>query len=66
MIYTYFLRERPPTPGAIPKDGLIETYEFPHPMHDPMDNHMLYGYANYSRKLTKEEIDHYDLLPQEA
>jgi hypothetical protein len=65
-VYTYFLRERPPTPGAIPKEGLIEVYEYPHPIYDPMDQHMIYGYANYDRRLTKDEIRQYELLPQEA
>lgn len=66
MMYTYFLRMRPPAPGAIPREGLQETYEYPHPIYDSMDQHLLYGYANYNRKLTQEEIDHYELLPQEA
>lgn len=65
-VYTYFLRERPPEPDALPMVGLMETYAYPHPIYDSMDHHMLYGYANYNRRLTKDEIRRYELLPQEA
>lgn len=65
-MYTYFCRERPPVPGAVPRKGLIEVYEYPHPIYDQMDGHLLYGYVNYDRKLTAEEVSAYELLPQEG
>lgn len=64
-IHTYYCRERPPAPGSIPREGLSEVYVYPYPINDPMDGHMIYGYANYTRRLTREEIDQYELLPQE-
>lgn len=63
--YVYFCRERPPAPGAVPADRLLEVYTYPHPIHDQMIDHDLYGYVRYSRRLTDEEIDQYELYPQE-
>ena len=64
-LHTYYCRERPPAPGSIPREGLYEVNVYPHPTYDSMDGHMIYGYVNYTRKLTKEEIEQYELLPQE-
>lgn len=55
--YYYYFRERPPMPGALPREGLIEV----------RDNEIFYdgarywGEAVYNRKLTREECDHYSL-----
>lgn len=65
-MYIYFLRERPFPAGVFPEDGLVDHYDYPNPIFDPMDQHMIYGYVVYDRKLTKGEISTYDLLPQEA
>lgn len=55
--YYYYMRMRPPMPGAMPRDGLIEA----------RGNEIwkggchYWGEAVYSRKLTAEEASHYDM-----
>lgn len=57
-LYPYRCLMRPPMPGAIPKDGLdhVEFLEG-----HTLSGHYFWGTAVYTRKLTREEIDHYDL-----
>ena len=63
--FVYFCRERPPAPGAVPREDMTKVYEYPHPIYDPMADHLMYGYVRYSRRLTPEEIEQYELYPQE-
>lgn len=60
--YVYAMLERPPGPGAQPRDGLVEASEkecfVPR---GPVRVHV-WGFATYSRILTKEECDHYQMF----
>ena len=49
---------RPPGPGAVPRDGLVESrcIESISP-----SGHHVWGWVVYNRYLTDEEINHYDL-----
>lgn len=56
--YPYRCLMRPPEPGAIPKDGLgyvdwKEGYT--------LGGHHFWGTAVYNRKLTRDEIEQYEL-----
>lgn len=58
MIARYATLLRPPGPGAVPCDGLIqcgytEGYT--------PSRHHAWGWADYNRELTPEEVRHYDL-----
>lgn len=60
--YKYFCKARPPAPGAIPKRNIIEAVA----EHVPIEgSHRFYwGWATYSEPLTDEEIDFYELVPE--
>ena len=55
---------RPPGPGAVPREGWIDTSfdELTTP-----SGHHAWGWVEYNRKLTQKEIDDYELeeLPDE-
>ena len=55
--YTYRLLMRPPGPGAVPRDGLLWTDD----NDEWTGNRHTWGHAVYSRKLTDEEIEHYEM-----
>ena len=55
--YIYKTLLRPPGPGAVPRDGLLWT----DCNETRSDNRHYWGHAVYSRKLTKEECEHYDM-----
>lgn len=54
----YGAKMRPPGPGAVPRDGLVECKcvegEAP-------SGHHTWGWAEYNRFLTDDEVNHYDL-----
>lgn len=53
--FTYYCRLRPPTPGAIPKDGIVEVVD-----KKVVKNNIEYwGYVIYNRELTKKELYQY-------
>lgn len=56
--FAYLCLMRPPTPGAIPRDGL-EMVDFKEGQ--SRTGHHYWGHAFYNRKLTEEEMRHYDL-----
>ena len=56
--YGYLCMMRPPYPGAVPKDGL-EKIDFKEGR--GRSGHFYWGRAVYSRKLSEEEVRHYDL-----
>ena len=58
MRYRYYCPERPPMPGAIPKAGLVEVGD---EMCWPEDM-FCWGWCEYSRKLTEEEVAEYELI----
>lgn len=59
-VYPYHCLMRQPMPGAVPKDGL-EYVQFKGGT--TLGGHHFWGTAVYSRKLSREEIDHYDMEP---
>lgn len=59
MLYVrYAALMRPPGPGAVPRDGLRETGYTEG--YTPSGHHA-WGWADYNRYLSPEEISHYDL-----
>lgn len=57
-ITRYATLMRPPHPGAIPREGLLETKAIEG--YAPSGHHA-WGWADYSRFLTEEELRHYDM-----
>ena len=55
--YRYLCRMRPPGPGAVPRDGLM----YADCSEKDVNGRHYWGVAAYSRKLSKEEAEHYDL-----
>lgn len=56
--YGYYCLMRPPGPGAIPRDGL-DWIDFKEG--NTLSGHHYWGRAVYKRRLTEEEVNHYDL-----
>ena len=55
--YTYRLLMRPPAPGTVPREGLLEAAD-----RESWQNGKHYwGSVTYNRELTKEEVEHYEL-----
>lgn len=66
MMYRYFLPERPPMPGTVPKHDLDHVCEFDSKMMVLFENGRMvecYGYAEYAKPLTEQEIKEYELIP---
>lgn len=63
MIYCYFMTQRPPMPGAMPKEGLdkIEEYDKKKFIHEL--GCTAYAKVYYNRELTKDEVKQYELEP---
>ena len=58
-VYRYYCRFRPPMPGAIPRQGLVRVVDFDWPQ--SFNGVSAWGYAEYDRPLTEQEIDQYEL-----
>ena len=58
-VYRYYCQFRPPMPGAIPRDGLVNIADFDYPQ--SFNGISAWGWAEYSRPLTDDEIYHYEL-----
>lgn len=58
LIARYAALMRPPEPGGIPREGLLQVkfIEGVAP-----SGHHAYGWAEYDRYLTNEELSHYDM-----
>ena len=61
--YSYLLLYRPPMPGGIPREGLIETEGWER--REERYGTMCWGIAVYNRPLTEKEIRNYELAPLE-
>lgn len=63
--YLYYLLEEPNSPSVAPPNAAkVVQYARRQFLHDdPDDFRRPYGYAEYSRELTFEDIDNYNLLP---
>ena len=62
IVYRYYTPYRIPMPGAVPRDGLDRVW-----CYDTRQNVgngiSAYGYAEYTRPLTEQEIYSYELAP---
>ena len=58
-VYRYYCQFRPPMPGAIPRAGLVNTADFDYKQ--SFNGIGAWGWAEYSRPLTDDEIYHYEL-----
>lgn len=57
--YRYMTTQRPPGPGAVPRGAVnVESFD------DKTDG--AWGYVEYSKPLTQEQIDDYELTPSEV
>lgn len=64
-MYRYFLPERPPMLGTVPKHDLVNVCEFDSKMMVMFADGkmvMCYGYAEYTKPLTEQEISQYELM----
>ena len=61
--WSYYATQRWPVPGAIPREGLLSTYDFDERKYIPTIEKRAYGYAIYNRQLTEKEISDYELTP---
>lgn len=63
--YTYYCPMRPPTLGAVPKEGLqyIESFTRRKFVNDIMG--LAWGYAVYNRQLAEDEIEQYELIEKQ-
>lgn len=60
--HKYFCPMRPPTLGAVPKNGLLYVESFKAQKYVRCIGRLAWGYAVYSSPLTEEEIAANDLL----
>ena len=58
LIVRYALLMRPPMPGAMTKNGLLECRDI---KGNTPSGHPAWGWAEYNRKLTDKEISDYEL-----
>lgn len=62
-IYRYLLLQRPPMPGSLPHGGLDRVETFYDKQYVCGSGHHAWGYAEYNRPLTDQEISDYELEP---
>lgn len=60
-VYRYYCQYRPPMPGAIPRDGLVHIGEYDYKQ--SFNGIGAWGFAEYDRELSEEEINDYELAP---
>lgn len=62
VVYRYYCPFRPPMPGAIPRQGLdrVGCYDEKQNVGNGIS---AWGYAEYFRELTPEEVYQYELVP---
>lgn len=58
FVARYAFLMRPPMPGAMPREGLIECMEI---RGSAPSGHSAWGWADYNRRLTDKEINDYEL-----
>ena len=61
--YKYFCPMRPPTLGAVPKEGLCYVEPFRLRKYVECIDRPAWGYAVYNRELTADEVAEYELIP---
>ena len=60
----YYMTQRPPMPGAMPKAGLRCTLEYDGKQYVPKIGMKAWACLTYDRKLTAKEIRDYELVPE--
>lgn len=60
----YYMTQRPPMPGAMPRSGLVEIEEFDGRVYCKEIMREAYARLTYDRELTKQEIYDYELTPE--
>ena len=63
-VYGYYMRMRPPSPGAQPEDSLSSVALAFRTWHDGICDD-IWGWVCYARPLTAEEVEQYELVPDE-
>lgn len=64
-LYGYYLTMRPPAPGAHPGNTISSVSLKFRTYHDEL-NQDIWGWVGYTRPLTLQEVQDYELLPDEA
>ena len=59
-VYRYYCQYRPPMPGAIPRDGLVNIASFDYKQ--SFNGVGCWGWAEYNRPLSEKEIGDYELV----
>ena len=65
MIYSYYMTQRPPMPGAQP-EGMISFVDYNERRFIPELGRKAWAIIRYERELTPEEISDYELVPASA
>ena len=60
--HRYYLMQRPPGPGCQPKEGIVNIDYTT----GRLDGHIVWGSADYNRKLTEREIADYELREEKC
>lgn len=63
-LYRYFLPYRPPMPGAMPKEGIVEMFAQDQRQKMNGCDRPVWGWVQYDRKLTDKEVSDYELIPE--
>lgn len=59
----YYSTLRPVSIGTYPKDGMVDFENYSSRLYIPAINREAWGVLYYSRELTREEMENYDLVP---
>ena len=62
-MYSYFMTQRPPMPGAMPRDGLVDIEEYDSREYRYEIMREAWAKLVYSRELTRQEMSDYELVP---
>ena len=63
MTYRYYSTQRPLTPGSCPRAGVQEVVNYDEKKFCEEIGMDAWGFVEYTRELTKQEADDYDLTP---
>ena len=61
-LYRYYCIMRPPMLGGIPHGGLWEVQVFSERRYNPEIDRMVWGWVEYERELTLQEVADYELI----
>lgn len=59
----YYSTQRPLVPGGCPRAGVQDVHNFDEKTFCEEIDREAWGYVDYNRELTKEEVEDYELLP---